>query len=241
MNFERGQFIQSGQYGKIYQLKGDPSKVVKRVKKDIAQPFNEIEILSELKSDFVVKIFNWTEDSKYVYHTIEYMDGGDLFDKIMSNTVTEKLAYDYLKQISLAVRFIHNHQIMHRDIKPENILLTKTGKIKLTDFAFSVPFLPDQKFNLIIGTIPYMAPEMLSSSGYDYKIDIWAIGIVFYEMIFQDSPFIDVTEEDVIHKIRKESVKFPKDISDKSVGIIYELLDKNPKQRISLAELLSMI
>lgn len=97
---------------------------------------------------------------------------------------------NYFTQICLALKHIHDRKIMHRDIKPHNVFLTRRGICKLGDFGVSkVLNKTRSKAQTLIGTPVYLAPEIILGKGYDMKSDMWAIGIVLYEMMALKSPW----------------------------------------------------
>lgn len=109
-------------------------------------------------------------------------------------TVSKKDVKRYFRDVCEALAYLHSQNIMHRDIKvwscpiqPENVLLNKTtNEAKLCDFGFAA-ILGERK--TLCGTYEYMSPEMIQNRPYDYKIDIWALGILLFELISGSAPF----------------------------------------------------
>lgn len=101
---------------------------------------DEVAILTQIDHPNIVKYYETYDDEKYMYLVMEYIGGGELFDKLQAsadNTFTENVARDYMKKLLQACAHIHSQHIVHRDIKPENIMLGSDGQIKLIDFGLS--------------------------------------------------------------------------------------------------------
>lgn len=139
-----------------------------------------------------MKYYETYDDEKYMYLVMEYIGGGELFDKLQAsadNTFTEVVARDYMKKLLQACAHIHSQNIVHRDIKPENIMIGSDGEIKLIDFGLSKQQTASQKLKTIAGTPYYMAPEILENQNYDSKIDIWSLGVMLYVFMSGYLPF----------------------------------------------------
>lgn len=102
--------------------------------------------------------------------------------------MSEIEACKYFTQTCLALQYMHQHNIYHRDIKPENLLLDENYDIKLCDFGWCAENI-NQKRKTFCGTYEYMAPEIVMDIVYDYRIDIWSVGILLYELIHKNAPF----------------------------------------------------
>ncbi len=103
-----------------------------------------------------------------------------------------------IKQLLLALNFMHNKNIMHRDLKPENILVEENAdsndqeiRIKLTDFGFATRYNDNQRQNLSLGSPLYMSPELCREDDYDMKVDVWAVGVITYVLLTGRPPFFD--------------------------------------------------
>ena len=133
-----------------------------------------------------------------------------------------------------------NPRVIHRDLKLENLLFFN-GIIKIIDFGSSSEILDFR--TTFIGTPTYLAPEIIKGLDYTEKIDIWCLGIIFYELLHGYPPFNTTTKgfqamAVLSKKIVKEDIKFEKDISEDIQNVIRKLLNKNPKERPNTSEIL---
>lgn len=153
---------------------------------------NEIVASYGVSHPNVVRAYEYFRDGDLIAFTMEYIGGGDLADRINHD---EPLPTDeicrMLAQMCLGVQAIHDAGIIHRDLKPENILLTTDGDIKITDFGIARcgtgPKLTEH--GGVVGTIDYVSPEYLEKGQVDGRSDIYALGVLAYEMITGESPF----------------------------------------------------
>ena len=163
--------------------------------------WQEIETLNKYDHPNIVTVLDFCEDNYFIYIVFELMPSGDLMKnigKIKSSLVTpgivevEGVVSNIMHQVILAITFLHRQGCVHRDLKPDNVLVkyernndnSSIATCKVTDFGFAKTFDQDTKMSLTLGTAPYMAPELLKKSKYDEKVDIWAIGVMTYYLIF---------------------------------------------------------
>ena len=141
----------------------------------------------------VVRAYEYIRDGDLVGYTMEYVGGGDLADRLGRSKGPIPVAdvIRMLSQMCAGVQAIHDSGIVHRDLKPENILLSKDGNVKIADFGIARtghgPKLTEH--GGVVGTIDYVSPEYMLNSQVDWRSDIYAVGILAYEMLTGESPF----------------------------------------------------
>ncbi len=153
---------------------------------------NEIVASYGVNHPNVVRAYDYFKDGDLIAFTMEFVGGGDMADKISSpEHLSIKDTLKLLLQICAGVQAIHEAGIIHRDLKPENILLTNDGDVKITDFGIartgSGPRLTEH--GGVLGTIDYVSPEYLEKSQVDARSDIYAVGVIAYEMIAKQAPY----------------------------------------------------
>ena len=181
---------------------------------------------------YIIKIFDCFKSDKYIYVILEYCDEGTLTDEIKKNaTIVEDRVKIILGQVMEALQVLHSSGISHRDLKPDNIF-KKQGTYKLGDFGFATT---KKVLNNYVGTPLYMAPELWAEElNYDCKVDIWAIGVVFYEMLFGTVPF--KKDRDIVNL--ELSIPSKPVISQECKDLLKRMLSKDPKTRASTYECL---
>jgi len=144
----------------------------------------------------------------------------------------------YTYEIATGLKFMHRNLSIHRDLKPENIFINHTGRIKIADFGWSChSHKPSQE--VIVGTTQYMAPEMLTGNGYNCMVDVWSLGILFYEMLTGDIPFGGDSYEEIANSVLDGKYEMPgPEVPKGAVDLLTRLLIKDPAQRISLDDVL---
>lgn len=139
----------------------------------------------------------------------------------------------YMYQVTDAIHYCHQNEVIHRDIKPENLLLTITGDIKLADFGWSV-HAPSLKRNTMCGTLDYLPPEMVEGRDYRQYVDHWCLGVLCYEFLTGRPPFESSTNEGTYKKIRCLSIDYPADMPPGAKDLISKLLIHKSENRLSL-------
>lgn len=159
-----------------------------------------------------LSICSYFQDTKNVYLILEFAEGGEYTKYLAQHThdMTEERCHQHMQQIAAGIAFMHQRHVMHRDIKPENILIDKEGHLKLADFGSSVhmPPLPPSSSSsssaipmrryTMCGTPEYLAPEVIRCAGHDHAVDIWALGVLMFEIMFKCTPFVDMTASPTI-------------------------------------------
>jgi len=178
--------VQHNTSGKIYAMKTIQKKRI------LAHDLGA-QILSEVKTQLVIKhpnllrCMDYFEDANTVSLVLEFADGGDLHRLIKERgRLDEPDAAHIFVQVANGVQYLHDTGMVHRDLKPENILLTGDLVAKVADFGWCAKSATRTTF---CGTLCMLAPEMVTGEPYDWRVDIWAIGVLLYEMLAGASPF----------------------------------------------------
>ena len=209
---------------------------------------SEIDILKIAKHPNIIKLYDVFENEKYIYIIMEYCAGGDLFNYIEKRDfkIKESRAAEIVHKLCTAVYFLHQYGIIHRDLKPENILMTDItddADIRLVDFGLGKMIGPGEKCDEPFGTFSYVAPEVLQEKPYDFKVDLFAIGIITYLLVAGFLPFDDEnSEKEIARQTVYEPTPFPsfvwKNISLEAKMFVDNLSDKNPDKRMNIQEVL---
>ena len=153
---------------------------------------SEIELTKQVKSPYVIKIYNavWNNDIQYI--VMEYVDGHILKNYIAKRSrLTVDEAIEFMKQLTLGFEEIHSKGIIHRDVKASNIMVSDYGSIKIIDFGIALTEDSDRftKTGNVIGSVHYIAPEILEQKPPTLQSDIYALGILMFEMLTGEVPF----------------------------------------------------
>lgn len=156
---------------------------------------NEIRVLQALQHPSVVRLLDYFDEPKRHVLVLEFVSGGDLFDRILHRrNYSESYARDVMKVLAETVAFMHQKNIVHRDIKPENVLLSGADSdgahVKICDFGYA-SFCVNDDLVECLGTVNYMAPEMLRRAPYGRSVDVWSLGVVMFVMLAGAFPFDD--------------------------------------------------
>ena len=152
----------------------------------------EIETQMSFHHPNIVELYTFYATNRDVYMIMEDMTGGTLFDRIQANWyLSEDMAFKYFIQVASGLYFLHSNGYVHRDIKPENLLFDNKDHIKLCDFGWCVQASIYNGRTSFCGTAEYMAPEIIRLQPYAQPVDMWALGVLLYEMLHGYSPFRD--------------------------------------------------
>ena len=248
-----------GSFGKAYlceNLADNSQCVIKQIplndldEEEKKDTFNEVLILKKVNHSNIIKFIDVFKSSRPV-NTLnivtEYADDGDLNQKIeklrqKKSPFTEKEILNYLTQICLALNHIHKKKIIHRDLKSGNIFLTKSGLVKLGDFGISKGFKNTwEKARTKVGTPYYLSPEIINSKPYDSKSDIWALGVLIYEMMTFKMPFNAINLPALSLKILRGIYQPPPSYYSKDlINLVKLCLNLEPKRRPSAETILKL-
>ncbi|KAL6564752.1 Calcium-dependent protein kinase 8 [Orobanche minor] len=213
---------------------------------DIEDVRREVEIMKCMPNHpNIVTLKAAYEDDNDVHIVMELCEGGELFDRIVARGhYTERAAALVMRTIVEVVQMCHRQGVMHRDLKPENFLFAnkkETSPLKAIDFGLSVFFKPGERFNEIVGSPYYMAPEVLKRN-YGPEVDIWSAGVILYILLCGVPPFWAETEQGVAQAIIRSAIDFKRDpwpkVSDGAKDLVKKMLDPDPTRRLTAQQVL---
>ncbi|XP_076630127.1 sterile20-like kinase isoform X3 [Colletes latitarsis] len=245
-----------GAFGKVYKAQHRQTHQLAAAKMcalegedDLSDFMIEIDILSECKHPNVVELHEAYFIEGKLWMLIEYCDGGAV-DSIMvelEKALTEPQIAYICQHMTKGLAFLHKSKVIHRDLKAGNVLLTMAGGVKLADFGVSAKNKHTlQKHDTFIGTPYWMAPEVVlcetfRDNPYDFKVDIWSLGITLIEFAQMEPPNHEMSPMRVLLKIQKSDPpkldqpgKWSKDFND----FIAKALIKDPTSRPTADELI---
>ena len=248
-DFEILKLIGKGTFGQVFQVRKRDTKRIyamkvlsKKVivqKKEIQHTIGERNILvrtATTESPFIVGLKFSFQTAQDLYLVTDYMSGGELFWHLQKEgRFIEERAKFYIAELILALRHLHQHDIVYRDLKPENILLDANGHIALCDFGLSKANLAkNDTTNTFCGTTEYLAPEvLLDEQGYTKMVDFWSLGVLVFEMCCGWSPFYAEDTQQMYKNIAFGKVRFPRDaLSQEGRNFVKGLLNRNPAHRL---------
>ena len=184
---------------------------------------------------FVVKLYYAFQDQEKLYLILEYAQGGELFTHLATEHIfPEATASFYMAEMVLALEHLHHTVgVVYRDLKPENCLLDSEGHLLLTDFGLSKVALPgEDRCNSFLGTIEYMAPEVILGHTYDKVVDWWSFGALAHDLLTGSPPFTANNHKKIQEKIVKSKISLPYFLSADAKDLLTRLLRKEPRKRL---------
>ncbi len=211
-----------------------------REKKDREGAIKEARLMFQLRrSPYILNLIDVKSDDNAVYLIMDYAAGGNLRDvlKRERGRLPEDKAKSSCIEICKGVAYAHDRDIMHRDLKPENILFDE-GIAKIGDFGIARVLAytaHPQNLSAGVGTSMYIAPEQFDDK-YDRRVDLWAIGIILYEMLVGKPPFTGKTPAQITKQILFNEPEVPAFINEPFRTVIQEALQKKPDDRYQTAD-----
>ncbi|CAI9738530.1 serine serine/threonine-protein kinase 33-like [Octopus vulgaris] len=258
--YQIGEKIGQGSFGKVYKVTDKKTgerwamKCISKQKSGSAptQLFErEVAILKRVRHENIIMLKEVFETHDKVFLIMEYCSGGEL-GKQLSAAVKfdEAIVKNVMTSLVSAISYLHKCGVVHRDLKLSNILLTIEPKIedkayfiKVTDFGLSVVkegVRPENMLNSFCGTLNYMAPEIAENKNYSQQCDVWALGIITYQLLCGYTPFYANDEKELIKKIKIGKIVFNSpewdNVSSEAKDFVKKLLHVDPSHRLTAFE-----
>ncbi len=252
-DFEQIANLGTGGYGKVnlyrhkvtgaeYAIKLiDKTKFENKLQKELFA--REVDMMYKIRHPNIVRLYTHFEDETNCYIALEYIKKGNLYsytqsmpNKVLDAATTAHFVVDLISSLY----YLHNMNppIIHRDIKPENLLVGNNGQLKLTDFGGSNYLEGGNVRYTTCGTQIYHSPEMLLKKGYDTRVDIWAIGILIFELMVGRPPFKSDGQHSMEDNIVHLRINWPSTMNLLAKNLVSKLLKLEPDQRPTLKEIL---
>ncbi|GMH93460.1 hypothetical protein TL16_g12634 [Triparma laevis f. inornata] len=237
--------MQDGRDGKGYAM-----KILRKQKiinmKQVSNVYSEREMMEILDYPLVLRLAGTYQDSNSLYMLLDLVPGGELWallhgeENCLPTTsiggIAPAAAKFYAANVLATLEFMHSKNVAYRDLKPENLVLDAEGYLKVIDLGFAKLIEPGEKSNTLCGTPEYLAPELVLSKGHSHAVDVWALGILIFELLTNDTPFEAEDATVMFSKISNPKSHLrkamPKGIDKKSKKIIEKILDVNPVMRL---------
>ena len=252
-DFEQIANLGTGGYGKVnlyrHKITGaeyaikliDKTKFENKLQKELFA--REVDMMYKIRHPNIVRLYTHFEDETNCYIALEYIKKGNLYsytqsmpNKVLDAATTAHFVVDLISSLY----YLHNMNpaIIHRDIKPENLLVGNNGQLKLTDFGGSNYLEGGNVRYTTCGTQIYHSPEMLLKKGYDTRVDIWAIGILIFELMVGRPPFKSDAQHSMEDNIVHLRINWPNTMNLLAKNLISKILKLEPDQRPTLKEIL---
>ena len=249
-DYTLGPEVGSGAFGKVvlgkHTLTGESVAIkildkiiLSQTPEDYELVKQEISILKIVRHKYIVQLYEILQTPQHIYIIMEYCEGKDLMDFILSKQhLSEMEALKFFQQLINALFYLHSQNIAHRDIKIDNMLLDKNKDLKLVDFGLSTKYSDDILLDQPCGTVVYAAPEVLDGNEYHGMLaDVWSSGIVLYGMVSGYLPFSDKDDEINKKNVLEGNIEIPDFFSPLLKDLISHMLDVNPITRYTLQEI----
>ncbi|XP_063742772.1 myosin light chain kinase 3 isoform X2 [Eleginops maclovinus] len=242
-----------GRFGQVHKCVENSSgltlaaKVIKaRSLKEKEVVKNEIQVMNNLDHASLIQLYAAYESRNDIILVLEYVGGGELFDRIIDEnyTLMELDAVLFIRQICEGLQHMHKMYILHLDLKPENILCVSriTNKVKIIDFGLARIYKPREKLRVNFGTPEFLAPEVINYDFVSFNTDMWSLGVITYMLLSGLCPFLGDDDNETLNNILACKWNFNEqefvDTSEEAKDFISKLLIVNKSWRIGAAEAL---
>ncbi|XP_029905613.1 myosin light chain kinase 2, skeletal/cardiac muscle [Myripristis murdjan] len=247
----RDEVLGGGRFGQVHKCVENSSgltlaaKIIKaRSQKEKEVVKNEIQVMNQLNHANLIQLYAAFESRHDIILVMEYVDGGELFDRIIDENynLTELDTVLFIRQICEGLQYMHKMYILHLDLKPENILCVSraTNKIKIIDFGLARRYKPREKLRVNFGTPEFLAPEVINYEFVSFPTDMWSLGVITYMLLSGLSPFLGDDDNETLNNILACQWNFEEeeflDISEEAKDFITRLLVKSKSWRMSASE-----
>ncbi|GJQ82899.1 putative serine threonine-protein kinase [Trypoxylus dichotomus] len=252
-DYEVHNLLGKGGFASVYRakcLKTGAEVAIKMIDKKLMQAAGmvsrvrqEVSIHYRLKHPSILELYTFFEDQNYVYLVLELCHNGELQQYLRKHTqhhvLSENEASSIMRQVVEGVQYLHSHNILHRDMSLSNLLLTRDMQVKIADFGLATQLSrPDEKHMTMCGTPNFISPEVASRGSHGLEADVWSLGCLLYTLLVGTPPFDTQAVKSTLTRVVMANYQLPNHLSTEAKDLINALLQKNPKDRIKLTQIL---
>lgn len=228
---------------KEYAIKYIDKQQVEKMKKRHPNIHNEIlmekRVLNKLNHPNITQLFSTFQDASALYYQMEYCGGGEVWSAINDGNGAVgcywSLARFYMAEAINAVEYLHRCGIVHRDLKPENMMISSSGRLKLVDFGTAKDLVEtDLNGPNFVGTAEYMSPRTVGSKSVGFEVDLWALGVVLYQLFVGYTPFAAPSPYLSFIRIKRAIVRHHVHTPKPFQELVSLLLTKDDRERFKL-------
>lgn len=251
-DFEIVRYVGKGASGRVYLVKNKETKEQQALKVidkstvyesgDSYRHVLDERLILEMvcAHPFILGMRSAFQNTKRLFLVTEFCAGGDMFEYMnrRCTPMTEEITRAIASELLLAIEHIHSLGVVYRDLKLENVLLDGDGHVRLADFGLSKRLCHDggemRRTSTFCGTREYVAPEMIAGTQYDTSVDIWAFGILLYEMLCGRTPFYSKEGSEIYDRISQAPIYYPQELSGEVQDLLSRLLNRNTDARLGM-------
>ncbi|XP_067856316.1 myosin light chain kinase 2, skeletal/cardiac muscle-like isoform X2 [Heptranchias perlo] len=250
---QKSQVLGGGRFGQVHKCVEKSTgltlaaKIIKtRAAKQKEEVKNEIQVMNQLNHTNLIQLYDAFESKNDIILIMEYIDGGELFDRIIDENynLTEMDTILFVRQICEGLQYMHQMYILHLDLKPENILCVnrEANQVKIIDFGLARRYKPREKLKINFGTPEFLAPEVVNYDFVSFPTDMWSLGVIAYMLLSGLSPFLGEDDNETLNNILAckwdlDDAEF-ENVSEDAKEFISKLLIKEKGARISATQCL---
>jgi serine/threonine protein kinase len=232
-SFAKVLLVRKRDTGELFAMKILSKKAI-MARNQIEHTMAERLILGNVQHPYIVALRYAFQTEDQLYLVLDYCSGGELFFHLKrEGRFPESTVRVYIAEITLALEYLHARNIIYRDLKPENVLLDREGHVLLADFGLSKLLQGNQdKAMTYVGTVEYLAPEVITAQGHSFAVDWWAMGTLMAELISGLPPFYSTNVNLMMERILKAELRLPEYVSPEARSLIAGLLTRDPSKRL---------
>lgn len=252
-HYDQRKELGRGKFGVVYHVKAkatDRCYAAKHIRirkmEQKEKVVEEINLLKKFANPHIIKFIEAFENPGEVILIMEYLDGGELFERVADEdfNLTESDCCLFMRQICRGVQYLHDTNIVHLDLKPENVVCTQKDNttVKIIDFGTAKQLGPGERVKVLCGTPEFVAPEVVRYDFISTGSDMWALGVICYILLSGFSPFMGDSDTETYNNISSVTYDYEceefDDISENAKDFINCLLKEKPKLRMSAQQCL---